>query len=105
LSAFQEGIRLFNAREYWHAHEQWEQCWLTSEAEEAIFFQALIQTAAALVKWQQGNFKGLQLNWAKSCKKLEQLPPFYAGINLAGLRKTMDTLAQHPTTSVPPTLP
>ncbi|NJL35275.1 MAG: DUF309 domain-containing protein, partial [Chloroflexaceae bacterium] len=23
-----EGIRLFNAHHFWHAHEQWEACWL-----------------------------------------------------------------------------
>jgi uncharacterized protein len=98
---FQEGTRLFNAGEYWHAHEQWEQCWLASQGEEAIFFQALIQAAAALVKWQQGNLRGLQLNWAKSKAKLLLLPSHYAGVDLQGLCLSMERLAADPTTSAP----
>jgi hypothetical protein len=96
-----EGIRLFNAGEYWHAHEQWEQCWLISRDEEAIFFQALIQAAAALVKWQQGNLRGLQLNWAKSKAKLLLLPPSYADVDLQALQRAMQQLADDPTVSPP----
>ena len=30
MDAYLEGIRLFNAGEFWHAHEQWESCWLAA---------------------------------------------------------------------------
>ena len=97
---FYEGLRLFNTGEYWHAHEQWEQCWLSVEGEEALFYKAIIQLAAALVKWQQGNLRGLHLNWAKSRAKLELLPPSVAGLDLAALRATMDHFVTHP--AMPP---
>jgi predicted metal-dependent hydrolase len=87
-----EGIRLFNAGHFWHAHEQWEQCWLRAAGEEALFYQALIQAAAALLKWRQGNIRGLRLNWAKSCARLDTLPPSFLGLDLAALRQHIDRL-------------
>jgi predicted metal-dependent hydrolase len=91
-AAYLEGIRLFNAGHYWHAHEEWEACWLESEGDEALFFKAIIQAAAALVKWRQGNLRGLQLNWAKSRARLVSLPDQAHGLDLAALRATMDRL-------------
>ena len=46
---YREGIRLFNAGEFWHAHEQWEACWLIAREPELTFYQGIIQAAAALV--------------------------------------------------------
>jgi predicted metal-dependent hydrolase len=87
-----EGVRLFNAGHYWHAHEQWEQCWLRAQGDDAVFYQALIQAAAALVKWRQGNLRGLRLNWAKSRARLAALPPRYHGLDLAALQARLDQL-------------
>jgi uncharacterized protein len=92
-AAYLEGIRLFNAGHYWHAHEQWERCWLASSGQDAIFYKAIIQAAAALVKWQQGNPRGLRLNWAKSRARLDALPPRYGGLDLDALRERLDALA------------
>lgn len=92
-AAYLDGIRLFNAGHYWHAHEQWERCWLAATGADARFYQALIQAAAALVKWQQGNARGLGLNWAKSRARLDGLPARYRGLDLAALRDRLDRLA------------
>ena len=85
-----EGIRLFNTEEYWHAHEQWETCWLASDEPEATFYKGIIQAAAALVHWQRSNPRGVKLNWAKSRPKLVALPPMMCGLNLASLIRDMD---------------
>jgi hypothetical protein len=96
-----EGIRLFNAGHYWHAHEQWERCWLQSAGLDATFYQAIIQAAAALVKWRQGNAHGLARNWAKSCARLDLLPSDYLGLNLADLRAQIDRIAAGQLDSAP----
>jgi predicted metal-dependent hydrolase len=98
-----EGIRLFNAGHYWHAHEQWEQCWLQSSGQDALFYKAIIQAAAALVKWRQGNLRGLALNWAKSSARLAELPPHYQGLDLVGLRTQIDRIAAN-LSAAPPLL-
>lgn len=109
-AVYLEGIRLFNAGQYWLAHEQWEVCWLACRRrtievvgvapperdaaldEEMRFYQALIQAAAALVKWQQGNRRGFALNWAKSRARLMRLPHHYQGLDLLALRERLDRL-------------
>jgi predicted metal-dependent hydrolase len=88
--AYHEGIVLFNAGHYWHAHEQWEACWLATSGDEARFYKAIIQAAAALVKWQRGSRRGLELNWAKSRKLLLTLPGHYNGLDLIALREALD---------------
>lgn len=85
-----EGIRLFNTEHYWHAHEQWEMCWLASNEPEATFYKGIIQAAAALVHWQRSNPRGIQLNWAKSRPKLVALPPVMCGLDLMSLIRDMD---------------
>ncbi|NOK63115.1 MAG: DUF309 domain-containing protein [Chloroflexi bacterium AL-W] len=90
LETYLEGIHLFNTEHYWHAHEQWEICWLASDEPEATFYKGIIQAAAALVHWQRGNPRGLELNWAKSRPKLVALPSTICGLDLASLIKTMD---------------
>lgn len=86
-----EGIELFNAGKFWHAHEAWEEAWLAAEDEQLkLFYKGIIQTAAALVHWQKGNPKGLHLNWAKARAKLLQLPPEMMGLGVRKLIVYMD---------------
>ncbi len=92
--AYLEGIRLFNAGSFWHAHEQWELCWLAAQrmdGMDALFFKGMIQSAAALEKWRRGSLYGMQLNWAKSRVKIDQLPTLYMGLNLVVFRHQMET--------------
>lgn len=85
-----EGIRLFNESEFWHAHEQWEACWLKAHEPAATFYQGIIQAAAALVHWQRGNPRGLRRNWEKGRPKLVALPPVMFGLDLRALIADMD---------------
>jgi uncharacterized protein len=49
--AFDRGARLFDAGEFFEAHEAWEQHWkVVTDATERRFFQGLIQVAAAFHK-------------------------------------------------------
>ncbi len=43
----EHGIKLFNAGKFWHAHEAWELVWQRQAEDERLFFQGLIQLAAA----------------------------------------------------------
>lgn len=88
--AYIEGIHLFNTGQFWHAHEQWEECWRTAADMDATFYKGIIQAAAALVKWQHGSLQGMQRNWAKSQAKLACLPDVYMGIDVQAFRMRME---------------
>ncbi len=90
MDHYLEGIRLFNTGEYWHAHEQWEICWLQSDQPEATFYKGIIQAAAALEKWKRGQPRGMRLNYAKSRPKLVAVGPWMRGLDVAALIAAMD---------------
>jgi predicted metal-dependent hydrolase len=88
--AYREGVRLFNAGQYWHAHEQWEICWRASGEPDADFYKGLIQAAAALVHWQRGNPRGLHLNWAKARPRIVALGQSYRSLKIGMFLEAMD---------------
>lgn len=58
---FKEGVRLFNERRFFEAHEAWEALWRRMAAgPEREAMQGLIQLAAACHHLVQGNPKGAQ---------------------------------------------
>jgi hypothetical protein len=78
-----KGIELFNEGHFWHAHEQWEACWLESKEPAYTFYKGIIQAAGALYQWKRKhNLRGLHRNWYKSRAKLEHLPLTYMGIDI-----------------------
>src|SRR2546425_7875811 len=51
---------LFNAGDYWAAHEALETVWRSIISDDAApAWQGLIQAAAALLHWQRGNRHGV----------------------------------------------
>ena len=97
------GLELFNSGHFWHAHEEWETVWkATTDPQLRLFYQGIIQTAAALVHWQKNNPKGLHLNWAKARAKLVQLPPAMLGLDLQQLIAYMDRFEQATGTGLHP---
>ena len=78
-----EGAKLFNAGEYWEAHEVWEIPWnaarTTGDTIQAAYVQALILLAAAIHKRRHyDNLRGGHLNYHKALRKLEVVPGGYS---------------------------
>ncbi len=88
---YEEGIALFNAGRFFEAHESWERVWLRAEGDAKLFYQGLIQTAAAILHAERGNPHGARSLYEKSREKLDTLPAEHMGIALGELR---DSLAQ-----------
>ncbi|GGJ50771.1 DUF309 domain-containing protein [Deinococcus roseus] len=86
--ALKAGIRLFNARQYWEAHEAWEKLWLEAEGDQKKFLSALILLAAALHKrWVHGSLT--HRNFHKAEHHLNTLPCLYGEIDLCKLKKSV----------------
>jgi predicted metal-dependent hydrolase len=88
---FAEGIRLFNQRNFFEAHEAWEQMWRIAQDAEKIFYQGLIQAAAALFHVQRGNYAGAVSLYLKSRPRLDQFPAVWMGIELGRLRAELNS--------------
>jgi uncharacterized protein len=78
-----EGAKLFNAGEYWEAHEIWEVPWnaarTAGDTTAAAYVQGLILLAAAIHKRRHyDNLRGGKLNYEKALRKLEVVPVGYS---------------------------
>lgn len=85
-STFQRGLTLFNAREFFDAHEVWEDVWRAAPMEEKKFLQGLIQVAVALHHHSRGNLEGACSLLGRALRNLSPYPDSYAGVNLAAVR-------------------
>lgn len=91
-SALEHGIRLFNSGKFWHAHEAWELVWQRTPDDERLFFQGLIQLAAAYHHLAKGeNRNGYVNNLRKAGDKLRVFGPRYLGVDVAPLLGAIDS--------------
>ena len=83
MTPIEKGVALFNDRQFWHAHEAWEELWLQSKGEEKVFLQGLIQLAAAYHHVQRGTFRGGVRLFDAALRKLERFAGDYHEIDRA----------------------
>jgi hypothetical protein len=78
---FREGVAHFNSREFWEAHESWEELWLAAETDLEQFLQGLIQLAAAYHHVQRGTFRGAVRLFEAALRRLSAFPLRFCGID------------------------
>jgi uncharacterized protein len=83
---YQRGIRLFNGREFYEAHEVWEDVWRESQGMEKRFLQGLIQAAVALHHHSTGNVVGAGSLMERGLGNLAGCPEEFGGIRVGELR-------------------
>jgi predicted metal-dependent hydrolase len=81
-----DGLRLYEAGEFFAAHESWELVWHRTTQPEKGFLQGLIQITAAFHHAQRGNPKGTRLLLQAALMRLDSLPDNFGGICVAPLR-------------------
>jgi len=87
---FALGVELFNRGQFWEAHEAWEQIWREREEESRIFFQGIIQAAAAFhLVFESPRAAGARNNCVKALTILEVFPVRFLGINVDELRENL----------------
>jgi hypothetical protein len=84
-----KGIDCFNARDYFDAHEVWEEIWLRSTGEAKLFYQMLIQAAVGLHHYERDNFRGARGLYKNVVEKLQRLPSFYMSLDLADFSRQL----------------
>jgi predicted metal-dependent hydrolase len=87
---FTRGIALFNNREFWEAHEAWEEIWQNHPEDGRFFIQGLIQLAAAYHQLLRKIYRGYVIHLKRAQERLMLFPALFLGINVAALLETID---------------
>jgi hypothetical protein len=92
---FALGARLFDAGEFFEAHEAWEQRWrVATDKAERDFLQGLIQVAAAFHKLlEMKSADAASRLLAKGLAKLDACPAHAVQMDLAAFREGLRTCA------------
>src|SRR5260370_8868562 len=83
--ALAEGLRLYEAGQFFTAHEVWESVWLGAPEPEKTFLQGLIQVTAAFHHLERDNRLGTVLLLQAALRRLDLYPPSFGGISVAVL--------------------
>jgi hypothetical protein len=77
-----EGLQLYEAGEFFAAHEAWESRWLESQEPEKTFLQGLIQVTAAFHHLRRKNPLGTTRLLQAALRRLEPYPAHFGGISV-----------------------
>jgi len=83
--ALAEGLRYYDAGEFFTAHEAWETVWLEAQEPDKTFLQGLIQVTAAFHHLQRNNPLGTERLLQAAMRRLELYPPRFGGISVTVL--------------------
>ena len=82
---FRRGVEQFNTRQFFEAHETWEELWTDYQGPARKFYQGLIQVAVALHHFGNGNIRGAKKLYLSSSAYLQPYRPVYQGLDLEKL--------------------
>ena len=68
---FQAGLKLFNDKNFYDAHEKWEDLWSDYYLKDRLFIQGLIQLSVSFVHLKNNNLKGAKSLLNKCKQKFE----------------------------------
>ncbi len=85
-----DGLRLFNERYFFEAHEVLEDVWHRERGEPRLFLQGLIQICAGFHHFQNANFTGAAELLQRGTDKMRKYPEQYLGLDSARLIREVD---------------
>jgi predicted metal-dependent hydrolase len=91
--SLRRGIELFNAGQYWEAHEAWEEAWTPDRrGPDSGFYKGLIQVAAGCLHYTRHNRRGTVNKWRSGAGYLRPYLPLHHGVELKPLVKSVDDM-------------
>ena len=86
-----EGLRLFNAGEYFEAHEALEDAWNAEKGDVRNLYRGILQIAVVYLHITRGNYNGAVKVYHRSQKWLKEWADNCKGIYVDELRKNAET--------------
>ena len=87
-----EGLRLFNAGEYFEAHEALEDAWNAEKGRVRELYRGILQTAVVYLHVTRGNYNGAIKVYGRSQRWIKDWPEICRGIYVEELRKDAETV-------------
>jgi len=85
-----EGLRLFNAGEYFEAHEALEAAWNEEKGKVRELYRGILQIAVVYLHVTRGNYAGAVKVYDRSQRWLKDWPPICRGIQVEELRNNAE---------------
>lgn len=86
------GLRLFNAGEYFEAHEALEDAWNDEEGKVRELYRGILQTAVVYLHVTRGNYNGAVKVYGRSQRWLKDWPEVCRGIQVDQLRRDAEAV-------------
>ncbi len=90
--AFFEGIRQFNAGEFYDCHDILEALWFEAMEPEKSIYQGILQIAVGCYHLENRNLRGATILVGEGARRLRGSEPEYAGFDLADFVAQSDRL-------------
>ncbi len=87
-----QGMELFNAGEYWLAHEELEQAWKEEDGPVAELYRAILQTAVVYLHVTRANYNGAVKVYGRVQKWIRPWPEVCRGIEIGQLRQNLEAV-------------
>ena len=97
-------VELFNATEYFDAHEILEDLWVVTTGEEREFYKGLIMLAVGLLHAERGNTRGTIGVLQGALDHLQKFPDHFGGLDRAPAVRAGATVLCDPKTPLHPKL-
>ncbi len=88
-----QGIAEFNAGAYWTCHETLEMLWRQEPRPVRALYQGILQIGVGFLHLQRGNRAGALKVLRRGLARLEGMPEICQGVDVAGLRRTAQAVA------------
>ena len=90
----EEGIRLFDDKEYWHAHEALEEAWLDEPGPARHLYKGILQAGVAYLQVQRSNFVGVMKMHRRSQVWLNPWPEHCLTIDVGQLKSDLEKVIE-----------
>ncbi len=90
----QEGLVLFDARRYWHAHEALETAWLEEPGPVRHLYRGILQAGVVYLHAERKNYRGVTKVYKRCRRWLDPFPPHCRGLDIGQLRSDLAAMYQ-----------
>jgi uncharacterized protein len=87
-----KGLELFNAGQYWKAHEALEEAWLNESGEIRHLYRGILQVGVTYLHVERNNYYGALKVYYRSKRWLAPFPDYCRGIPVRELKINLEAV-------------